>query len=76
MFQEGEEPFARFVRDAGDDGDGEGDGGGNGEEPPLSDSIENDEPEPEGKRKTRNPKITTTLQNTIILLHFGAVLDR
>ena len=47
MFQEGEEPFVRFARDAGDDGDGEGEKtSGGGKEPPLSDSIENDEPEP------------------------------
>ena len=68
MFQEGEEPFARFARDGGDDGDGEGEKtSGGGKEPPLSYSIENDEPEPKGKTKTRNPKITTTLQNTILL---------
>ena len=62
VFQKGEERFARFARDAGDDGE---DGEDEDNEEPLSDSIENDEPEPEGKTKTRNLKIITTLQNTI-----------
>ena len=73
VFQKGEEPFARFARDAGGDDDDDDEEEEN--EEPLSDSIKNDEPEPEGKTKTRNPKITTTLQSTILLLHFSSLLD-
>lgn len=49
MFQKGEEPFARFARDAGDDDDDDEE---DENEEPLSDSIKNDEPQAEGKRKS------------------------
>ena len=63
MFQNGEEP--RFARDVGnDDNDDDDDEEEEENEEPLSDSIENDEPESEGKTKTRNHTITSKICNT------------
>ena len=60
MFEKGEEP--RFARDAGNVDDDEEE---EENEEPLSDSIENDESESEGKTKPRNHTITAKICNTI-----------